>query len=86
MVTATEITDSTTSTITFTLSDFNGVGHYVINPPLYSATYYLGNQRYYSTSGDVNVTEVNAKSIIGTFQFVAGTVEITAGSFNIALP
>ena len=84
MVTATQHT-GTISTITFNITNFSGKGTYAINPPLNTASYYVGNRRHYATSGTVNVTDTSHFSLIANFNFVADSFEVQ-GKFNVAMP
>ena len=74
------------STIKFTITNFVGPNIYTINPPVNTATYYFGNTRYYATSGQIVVTSDTAYSIIGTFNFIADSVTVAGGAFNVAMP
>ncbi len=78
-------TDST-STIVFNLTNYTGNGTYTINPPLNTATYYEGNTRHYARSGEVVVTIDSGIAIIGYFSFLADTIKVDNGAFNVALP
>jgi hypothetical protein len=86
MITATREKNGSASTILFNITNFSGPTTYTINPPVNTATYYQGNTRYYATSGQIVVTNDTGVAIIGTFNFVADTVTITNGVFNVALP
>lgn len=82
MITANKKTDTNTS-ITLYITSYNGPGSYAINPPFVSATYIKGTQRYYATSGEINIAS-DAVYISGTYNFTADTINVTNGSFYIA--
>lgn len=86
LVNATSKTNDTSTTISFTLSNFTGANTYTISPAAISATYYSGTQRHYATSGQIIVTSVANYAIIGTFNFVADSITVTQGVFNVETP
>ncbi|NDC40596.1 MAG: hypothetical protein EBZ77_03455 [Chitinophagia bacterium] len=86
LVRATILQPTGQQTITFTLHDYNGVNTYYVSPPYTSATYYLGNQRFYATTGQFIVNSDDPYGIIGTFSFTADTIAVTDGVFNVAQP
>ncbi len=86
MVIATQNRNDTVSTITFTITGYEGVKEYIINPPTNTATYYSGNQRHYATSGSFDVKSDSGNILSGTFNFVADTIAATKGTFKVALP
>lgn len=86
MVVATQTKNSIPSTITFNISDFKGVGEYVLNPPLNTATYYSANRRFYATAGMFNVKKDSGGILIGVFNFSADTITVSNGTYIVALP
>ena len=92
-ITATKYGDSIPSTIIFYISNYTGASTYTINPPLNTAAYYIGSNRYFATSGQV-IIAVNqlivrgdtGYSLTGTFNFVADTFTVSGGTFNVAEP
>lgn len=81
------------TTINFNIANFTGANTYQINPPLNTATYYVGNNRYYADSGQITITVntliVNGDtgaSLTGTFSFNADTIKVINGVYNIAEP
>lgn len=87
MVSATRKKDGITSTLTFTITDYKGVGSYIVAPPVVSATYYRSNERGFATTGQINVDSDNEYGIIGNFNFAYDTtLSVTEGIFNVAQP
>ncbi len=86
LITGSQHRNDTASTISFTITDYAGIGTYPINPPYISATYYVGNIRHYATSGQIVVTSDTQYGVIGTFSFVADSTNVTDGKFNAAKP
>ena len=86
MITATRKKNDSVSTIVFNITNFSGINTYTINPPLNTATYYLGNIRYYATSGAIIVTNDSGSSLLGSFHFIADTISVANGTFNVSLP
>jgi len=77
---------SSTTSMTICITNFTGVNEYPINPPLNTITYYVGNTRYYATTGQINITGNTYPSLTGTFNFTADTLTVSNGVFNVALP
>ena len=84
---------ATTTSMIFYLTNFNGAGTYVVNPPYNSITYYTGAIRHIATSGQIDmhvnmitVGKDTAYSLTGTFNFVADTFNVTNGVFDVARP
>lgn len=86
LVTATQTRRSPVSTITFILTNYTGPGLYQVNPPWVSATYYEGNNRHFAASGQISVESETEYGIIGTFNFIADSTNVTDGVFNVAQP
>lgn len=87
LITATKHETAFNSTIKFTISDYSGPGLYPVNPPYITATYYRGSTRFYATSGQINITTaINPYALVGTFDFVADTISVTNGYFDVAKP
>ena len=74
------------SSMTIYITNFTGVSEYPINPPLTTITYYIGNTRFYATSGSIIITGNTYPSLTGTFNFTADTLKVSNGAFNVALP
>ena len=85
-INATQKKNGVVSTFVFNITNFSGPETYLINPPVNTATYYVGSQRYFATSGTIVVTSDTGYAIIGYFNFIAGTDTVTNGIFNVALP
>ena len=86
LINAVNKSTDTPTTISFSISNFIGAHTYTINPPLISATYYQGSQRHLATSGQIVVTLDSNYAIIGTFNFVADSINVTQGVFNVETP
>lgn len=86
MINCVKTTGNNAQSINFYLSNFSGPGTYLINPPYNTATYYIGTARNYATLGQIVITSDTAYSLIGTFNFIAGTDTINDGVFNVAMP
>ena len=86
LITATQKINDTLTTITFNISNYMGPTAYTIDPPVNTATYYVGNFRNFGASGSVVITSDTAYALKGRFTFIAGTDTITSGVFNVALP
>jgi hypothetical protein len=79
-------TNGVSSTIAFNIYNFTGPNTYVVNPPLISATYYLGSTRHLATTGEIIITENTPYGLIGNFNFAADTFVVVDGIFNTAQP
>ncbi len=87
LITATLHEPGFNSTIKFTISDYSGPGLYPVNPPFCTAAYYRGTLRYFATSGQINITTaINPYALVGTFDFVADTINVINGYFDVAKP
>ena len=86
MINCVKTTGNTARSINFYITNFSGPGIYLINPPYNTATYYVGTARNYATLGQIVITSDTAYSLIGTFNFIAGTDTISNGVFNVAMP
>jgi hypothetical protein len=86
LISATRIVNDSSTTISFNITGFTGVNDYVINPPVNTATYYIGTQRHFATSGVFSVKLDTGNVYSGTFYFTADTITVTNGTFNVALP
>jgi len=86
MITATQKSTNNPTTITLIINNFTGPNTYSINPPVNTATYYIGNNRHYAILGKVIITSDTAYALKGTFNFVADTISVTNGVFNVARP
>ncbi len=86
MITATSYDGSVSNTITFNITNFTGTQTYTINPPLVTATYYIGNIRQYARSGQIIVSSNTAYGLIGTFNFRTDNYNVVNGAFNVAQP
>ena len=86
MITATMKRNDTTSSFLFSISNYKGPNKYLINPPVNTVTYYVGNTRYYATSGIISITSQTDYGLIGTFAFSADTLRIADGNFNVPRP
>jgi hypothetical protein len=86
MVTATLKQNSSASTISFNVNNYTGINTYTVDPPYVSATYYLGNYRHYSGTGQVVISSDDSFGITGTFNFIADSTTVSEGKFNAAHP
>jgi len=86
MVIATRKTNSITSTLKFNITNFTGIGNYPILPPMHTATYYYGSMRYFATSGMFTVIKDSGGVMSGSYNFIADTINVTNGTFVLALP
>ena len=86
LINATEKNKDSTSTISLSISNFTGPNTYNINPPSVSATYYLNNQRHYALGGQIVIISDTGYSLIGTFTFIADSLLISNGKFNVLMP
>ncbi len=86
MVSAVRIKDGIGSNIVFNITNYNGKGTYMINPPINTAVYYVNNQRNFALSGQFIVTADTAGLLSGTFNFNADTIIVTNGNFKVAIP
>ena len=85
MITATN-KNKGVSTITINITNYNGPNTYAVNPPLNTATYYIGNYRHYASHGQIIIGSDTAYALKGTFTFIADTITVANGVFNVALP
>ncbi len=85
-ITGTQLLNDTASTIIFYINRYNGPNTYIINPPVNTATYYIGSKRNYADSGVVIITSDTAYALKGTFSFKVDTALRANGTFNVALP
>jgi hypothetical protein len=87
LITATLHEPTLNSTIRFTISNFSGPNIYPVNPPYVTASYYRGSTRYFATSGQIIITTaVNPYALTGNFDFVADSITVTDGYFDVAKP
>jgi len=86
MITATRKKNDSISTIVFNITSYTGRNTYTINPPINTATYYFGNSRHYATSGQIIITNDTGVALIGSFHFVADSINVANGAFNVSLP
>lgn len=70
--------------ITLYITNYSGPAVYTINPPAISATYNMGNQRHYASSGQIEIISDTAYALIGNFNFTADSITVTNGKFNAA--
>jgi hypothetical protein len=86
LITAEKKDADSPKTVVLTITNFLGRGKYDIVPPANTATYYLGNNRHYATSGSITITSWANSSLTGNYEFVADSITVTSGSFNVVLP
>jgi hypothetical protein len=86
MITATNTNNGRVSSMVFNITNFTGPSAYTINPPINTATYYIGNIRHYATHGLIIITSDTAYALKGSFYFTADTITVSDGNFNVALP
>ncbi len=85
LINATQNKTSSLSTISLTISNYTGPNTYTINPPNVSASYYLGSNRHYATAGQIVITSDTSNALIGNFNFIADSIAITNGKFNVLM-
>ncbi len=86
LINAIQGSGSTAQTINLYITNYTGLGTYPINAPYTTATYYMGTTRHFATSGQVTIQSNINYSLIGTFSFVADTITVDSGVFNVAMP
>ena len=85
MITATKKENPTASSIVFNITSYSGPDTYMVNPPINTATYYVGTSRHFANSGRIIVSTNTKASMIGSFSFTADTF-VVSGKFNVANP
>ncbi len=85
-ITAEQKLNGNSTTIAFTINTYTGPNTYIINPPFNTATYYVGTERHYATTGQIVIASDTAYALIGTFNFKADGFFIDNGQFNVAKP
>ncbi len=85
LINAVSTANGNNSTIQFNIYNYSGAAKYGVNPPLVTATYYIGTQRHFANYGYVDITSDTAHAMIGNFYFSADSFNIN-GSFNVATP
>ncbi len=86
LITASTAKSDSVSSISITVNNFTGPNTYPINPPGVSATWYLNNARHYATSGQVVILSDTSYALIGNFNFVADSIVVANGAFNVLMP
>jgi hypothetical protein len=86
MIEAVKSGADTSRTILLNVTNYTTPGTFAIAPPYYTATYYLNNTRHYATSGQITITSKLPGSMTGTFNFVADSITVTDGAFNVSMP
>lgn len=86
MISAINNNASPITTMTFNIANFTGPKTYTISPPTVTAAYYVGNSRHWATHGQIVVMSDTAYALIGQFNFIADSLDISNGYFNVALP
>lgn len=76
----------TSSTISFTITDFKGNKNYTINPPFVSAYFKKYDVVHNAASGFINITESSDTAIRGDLYFVADTFTINNGTYLFPMP
>lgn len=89
------IADSGTTHIKLDIGNYKGVGKYIIsdtgNTAVYTGTASgTGKTEHVATSGQIEITQAttngtNRNRFVGTFQFLAGTVQVTSGNFDVSM-
>lgn len=83
--------DSANTHMKLDIGNYTGVGTYVVSDSGNTASYTSGDgEAHIATSGQIVVTAnttngTNQNGIRGTFQFLAGTVQVTSGAFDVSL-
>ncbi|MES2703458.1 MAG: DUF6252 family protein [Bacteroidota bacterium] len=86
MITAVKKNSGTPQTLILNITNYRAPLTYPINPPVNTATYYIGNARHYATTGEIVVTSRVDRSLKGTFHFTADSISVESGEFNVYLP
>ena len=86
LITANANRNDSATAISMTIENFSGPDTYRIQPPLVTATWYVNNQRHYATSGNIVVISDTAYALIGVFSFMADSISVTNGKFNVLIP
>ena len=86
IINATNYSGAIPTSMKLYITNYTGPNTYEIAPPANSATYYVGNNRNFATAGEIVITSDTAYALKGTFIFVADTVTVASGVFNVALP
>ncbi len=86
MIVATKKSKTNVTTFNLILNNYTGPNTYQINPPVNSATYYVGTARHWAILGKVVITSDTLYALKGTFNFVADSISVTSGVFNVASP
>jgi hypothetical protein len=84
--TATKIVNGVGTEMDLYITNYTGVGSYVINPPAVTATYYVNAVRHFATSGQIDIDTVRSiDTVIGDFNFVADSITVTNGAISMVL-
>ena len=81
--------DSANTHMKLDIGNYTGVGTYVISDSGNTASYTMdGSESNIATSGQIVVkfdttNRTNQNGLKGTFQFLAGTVQVTSGAFDV---
>ena len=86
MITGTQTSGSTPTTVTINIYNYTGPNTYTIDPPINTVTYYVGSLRNFGRSGQIVISSDTAYALKGSFSFLAGGDTVTTGVFNVALP
>lgn len=82
--------DSANTSMNLSIANYTGLGKYVISDSGTTATYTNGGVLHKATSGEIIITDAttngtNLNKFKGTFNFLADTVQVTAGTFDVNL-
>ena len=86
LITGSQTKADSISSISLSISNFTGPNTYNINPPYVTASWYLNNQRHYAGFGQIVILSDSNYALIGTFSFIADSVLVNNGSFNVLMP
>ena len=83
--------DSARTHMRLDIGNYTGVGTYVISDSGNTASYIsTDGETHVATSGQILITAntsngTNQNGIKGTFKFLAGTVQVTSGAFDVSM-
>ena len=86
LVNATEKVHDSISVIQLYVTSFTGPGVYPINPPAVTAAWYLNGQRHFASTGTITVISDTAYALIAQFNFIADSITVANGYFNVLMP
>ena len=86
IINATNYSGAIPTSMQLYITNYTGPNTYSIAPPANTATYYIGNNRNFATGGQIIITSDTTYALKGSFNFIADTITVASGVFNVALP